>query len=169
MYTNADKKHVQAGPLPQLSGELQGAVPSGVPNSAMLSMLEGAQGGGLPDLEQRMRERLALDHQIPSAEREADRLAASVSGARTPDEVKAQLGEKMGADFSNVRFHTDAGAVGMADNIGARAYTSPARTSTSAREASTPLWRPTSWSTPPSRGWWRAPCPPSPPPPAGCR
>ncbi|WP_294511550.1 DUF4157 domain-containing protein [uncultured Intestinimonas sp.] len=124
MYTNADKKHVQAGPLPQLSGELQGAVPSGVPNSAMLSMLEGAQGGGLPDLEQRMRERLALDHQIPSAEREADRLAASVSGARTPDEVKAQLGEKMGADFSNVRFHTDAGAVGMADNIGARAYTS---------------------------------------------
>lgn len=124
MYTNADKKHVQAGSMPHLPEGLQDAVPSGIPNSAMLSMLEGTQGGGLPDLEQRMRERLALDNQIPDAEREAARLASSVSGARTPEEVKTQLGEKMGADFSNVRFHTDAGAVGMADNIGARAYTS---------------------------------------------
>ena len=123
MYTHAEKKQIPANSGSR-SGDVMSAVSSGVPNSAVLSMLGGGQGGGLPDLEQRMRERLALDNQIPDAEREADRLAASVSGARTPDEVKSQLGEKMGADFSGVRFHTDAGAVGMADNIGARAYTS---------------------------------------------
>ena len=65
-----------------------------------------------------------LDNQISSAEQEADRIASSVSSARTPDEVKRQLGEKMGADFSGVTFHTDASAVNTADVMGARAYTS---------------------------------------------
>ena len=65
-----------------------------------------------------------LDNQIPTAEAEADRIAASVSGARTPEEVKSQLGEKMGADFSNVTFHTDSAALKQADAMGARAYTS---------------------------------------------
>ena len=137
MYTNAVKKRVQVDSAPQ-STQIPsvGIIPGGIPNSAMLSMLDNSAlaGGGASDLGQQMRERLALDRQIPSAEREADRLAASVSGARTPEEVKAQLGEKMGADFSAVRFHTDA------------------RTSTSARAASTRLWPPTSWSTLPSRG-----------------
>ena len=64
-----------------------------------------------------------LDNQIPTAEAEADRIAASVSGARTPEEVKTQLGEKMGADFSNVTFHTDSAALKQADAMGARAYT----------------------------------------------
>ena len=94
----------------------------GIPNSA----ISGLDGGGyaLPDLEQRMQQRLAAERQIPSAEREADNIAASVSGARTPEEVKAQLGEKMGADFSSVRFHTDSNAVNTAEGMGARAYTS---------------------------------------------
>ena len=126
MYTNAGKKRVQVDSAPQ-STQIPsvGIIPGGIPHSAMLSMLDNSAlaGGGASDLGQQMRERLALDRQIPSAEREADRLAASVSGAHTPEEVKAQLGEKMGADFSAVRFHTDASAVGMAEHIGARAYT----------------------------------------------
>ena len=64
-----------------------------------------------------------LDNQIPTAEAEADRIAASVSGARTPEEVKTRLGEKMGADFSHVTFHTDSSALKQADTMGARAYT----------------------------------------------
>lgn len=125
MYTNAEKKHLQTKPTYEPSRAFTDAVPSGGPNSAMLSMLDSStlEGGSASDLDQQMRARLALDGQIPSAEREADRLASSVSGARTPEEVKSRLGEKMGADFSNVHFHTDASAVGKADDIGARAYT----------------------------------------------
>lgn len=63
-----------------------------------------------------------MQHQIPSAEREADRIAEGVRAA-TPEQVKAQLGEKMGADFSDVRFHTDAASAGQAGAIGARAFT----------------------------------------------
>ena len=62
------------------------------------------------------------EHQIPAAEQEADRIAQSVSGARTQEEVKEQLGEVMGADFSNVRFHTGANAVERAEGMGARAF-----------------------------------------------
>ena len=65
-----------------------------------------------------------LENQIPTAEAEADRIAASVTNARTPEEVKSQLGEKMGADFSHVTFRTDSTAKNTADTMGARAYTS---------------------------------------------
>lgn len=80
---------------------------------------------GRSDLEQQMQLRVQkqfLDHQIPQAEQEADRLSAGMEDARTPEEVKSRLGEKLGADFSNVRFHTGAGAVETADHMGARAY-----------------------------------------------
>ena len=75
-------------------------------------------------LDARMQARMQqfLDHQNPAAEQEADEIAASVSTARTPQEVKAQLGERMGADFSNVRFHTGSDAIQRAEGIGARAY-----------------------------------------------
>ncbi|MDD2420948.1 MAG: DUF4157 domain-containing protein, partial [Heliobacteriaceae bacterium] len=81
---------------------------------------------GSDDLGSQMRDRIQqqfLRHQIPGAEQEADNLAGSISGVRTPDDVKARLGERMGADFSGVRFHTGADAVGKAERIGARAYT----------------------------------------------
>ncbi|MDR2572039.1 MAG: DUF4157 domain-containing protein [Oscillospiraceae bacterium] len=61
--------------------------------------------------------------QIPAAEQEADRISGLVKGASGPEEVKSELGRELGADFSMVRFHTDAGAAQKADNIGARAYT----------------------------------------------
>lgn len=71
-----------------------------------------------------MRERVAaLQRQIPSAEREADRLSQGIT-ATTPEGVRQQMGEKLGADFSNVRMYTDQSAANKADRMGAKAYTS---------------------------------------------
>ena len=88
------------------------------------SLVSGQSSSDLDALMQAKYRQHFLDNQIPTAEAEADRIAASVSGARTPEEVKSQLGEKMGADFSNVTFHTDSAALKQADAMGARAYTS---------------------------------------------
>lgn len=86
------------------------------------SETDGGMGSQLGELMQaRMRQHF-LDHQNPAAEREADQLSAGLDSARTPEEVKSRLGERLGADFSGVRFHTDAGAVGTAEAMGARAY-----------------------------------------------
>src|SRR5699024_9715762 len=49
-------------------------------------------------------------------------LSAGLDNARTPEEVKSRLGERLGADFSGVRFHTGSGAVSSAEQMGARAY-----------------------------------------------
>lgn len=87
------------------------------------SLVSGQSNSDLDALMQAKYRQHFLDNQIPTAEAEADRIAASVSGARTPEEVKTQLGEKMGADFSNVTFHTDSAALKQADAMGARAYT----------------------------------------------
>ena len=75
------------------------------------------------DLEAQMQARIARfqSGQNPAAEQEADTIAEGITG-RTPAEVKAELGEKMGADFSDVRFHTGADALGRAESMGARAY-----------------------------------------------
>jgi len=87
------------------------------------SLVSGQSGSDLDALMQAKYRQHFLDNQIPTAEAEADRIAASVSGARTPEEVKTRLGEKMGADFSSVTFHTDSAALKQADAMGARAYT----------------------------------------------
>ena len=65
----------------------------------------------------------ALQRQIPSAEREADRLSQGIT-ATTPEGVRQQMGEKLGADFSNIRMYTDQSAANKADRMGAKAYTS---------------------------------------------
>ena len=63
--------------------------------------------------------------QIPQAEHEADRLSSGVTSG-SPDAVKAEMGRKMGADFSDVRFHTDADSAAKADAMGAQAFASGA-------------------------------------------
>lgn len=87
------------------------------------SLVSGQSSSDLDAMMQAKFQQHFLDNQIPTAEAEADSIAASVSDARTPEEVKTQLGEKMGADFSNVTFHTDSAALKQADAMGARAYT----------------------------------------------
>jgi len=96
------------------------------PGNQMLLRRLGLPQEGSPELEQVIMGRLRDmygGNQIPAAEREADRIASSVSGARTPDDVKSALGEKLGADFSGVEFHVDAEASERAGNLGAKAYT----------------------------------------------
>lgn len=93
------------------------------PNSALAAAYE-TDYMGLPNLESSILSRLPgkPQPQIPTAENEADRLSAGVA-AGGPEKVKQELGSRLGADFSEVRFHTDAGAAAYADEIGARAYT----------------------------------------------
>ena len=104
----------------------QAAAPAAQGRQAAPGLGVDAQAFGMGSrLEELMQERMRqhfLDHQIPEAEREADRLASAAQGARTPEEVKTRMGERLGADFSGVRFHTDSGAFHTAEDIGARAY-----------------------------------------------
>jgi len=100
----------------------------GIPNSLLLDMLGERNEPPGTYLGEAMRQRYenALHYQrnqIPAAEKEADEIASSVYDAKTPDEVKDMLGNAIGADFSEVRFHTDASAAQKAGSIGARAYT----------------------------------------------
>lgn len=104
----------------------QAAAPASQGQQAAPGLGADAQSFGMGSrLEELMQERMRqhfLDNQIPEAEREADQLASAAQGARTPEEVKARMGEQLGADFSGVRFHTDSGAFRTAEDMGARAY-----------------------------------------------
>ena len=91
-------------------------------NQSSLSLDGGGMGSRLDELMQEKMRQHFLDNQIPEAEREADRLASAAQGARTPEEVKARMGQRLGADFSGVRFHADSGALRTAEDMGARAY-----------------------------------------------
>ena len=104
----------------------QAAAPASQGRQAAPGLGADAQAAGMGSrlvelMQERMRQHF-LDHQIPEAEREADRLASAAQGARTPEEVKTRMGERLGADFSGVRFHTDSGAFRTAEDMGARAY-----------------------------------------------
>jgi|GEM_PF-3111074 len=97
-----------------------------MPSAAMSAVsAAGAAGPMQAKKPEQKRERITEkpQAQIPQAENEADRLSASVN-AGSPDEVKAEMGRKMGADFSGVNFHMDDHAAAKADSMGARAYTS---------------------------------------------
>lgn len=92
-----------------------------IPNSAWI----GGSGAHMPELDAQMQQKIArfAGNQQEHAESEADRLSAGIGSVRTPDAVKAAMGQKLGADFSDVRFHADASAANLADGIGANAYT----------------------------------------------
>ena len=103
-------------------------LPSGVSNSALLSLYGTSDSAGGQALGERILARQpnaqpCPQAQIPQAEQEADRLSAPVS-AGSPEAVKAEMGRRMEADFSDVRFHTGEDAAARADAMGARAFTS---------------------------------------------
>lgn len=109
MQTKVERRQIQSSRetrdmVSQSGTTLQGSIP----NSVMLSMM------GIQEHAQA---------QIPEAESEADRLSGSVTEG-SPEMVKAAMGRRMGADFSNIRFHTDSSAATKANAMGARAYTS---------------------------------------------
>ena len=57
-----------------------------------------------------------------AAEDEADRLSAGVNTGSLSG-VKSEMGSRLGADFSGVRFHSDAASRARGDAMGARAWT----------------------------------------------
>jgi hypothetical protein len=126
-----EKKQKTAAAAEKVRGTAQpAAANAGLSNSALTAMLlpgEERTGFLRPELVERFNAplvRSAEQNQIPAAEDEADRLSAGVTAGSTPESVKAAMGERLGADFSGVSFHTDAGAADRADAMGARAYTS---------------------------------------------
>lgn len=132
MRTNVERKKIQ--PTRDTPSAVSRADMMGrgtIPNSFMASLAgEASSGYATPDFERRMMARMdsvqeRSQAQIPQAESEADRLSVAVN-AGTPESVKAVMGQRMGADFSGVRFHTGAAAAAKADAMGARAYTSGA-------------------------------------------
>ncbi len=95
-----------------------------IPNQALSRPSDGSARADLGDIMKQRIQQQFLDHQIPAAEQEADHLAAGAAGVQTMAQVKTQMGEKMGADFSPVQFHTGPAAAAVAKQMGARAYTS---------------------------------------------
>ena len=57
----------------------------------------------------------------PGAEQEADRLSSGVT-SRTPESVMKEMGGRLGADFSSVRFHSDSSSLRKGRAMGARAW-----------------------------------------------
>ena len=58
--------------------------------------------------------------QQPEAEAEADRLSEGVTST-SPATLRREMGERLGADFSRVQFHTDADSIQRSQEIGAQA------------------------------------------------
>ena len=56
------------------------------------------------------------------AEAEADKLSAGVASS-SPDMVRREMGDRLGADFSGVRFHNDSASISRSRSMGARAWT----------------------------------------------
>ena len=55
------------------------------------------------------------------AESEANRLSKGLTST-TPDEVMREMGSRLGADFSNVQFHSDSLSMNRSQAMGARAW-----------------------------------------------
>ncbi len=60
--------------------------------------------------------------QQPDAEAEADRLSGGVTSS-SPAMLRREMGERLGADFSQVHFHSDPGSIQRSMALGARAWT----------------------------------------------
>ena len=60
--------------------------------------------------------------QDQSAEDEANNLSRNLRSA-TPDAVRSEMGSRLGADFSSVRFHNDPSSRRQSEAMGANAYT----------------------------------------------
>ncbi len=100
------------------------------PNSALTSLLSANTNGDEPKRRSTGLEEALLARQpgrarpqAPAHESEADGLSAGVR-AKAPDALKQEMGGRLGADFSGVRFHTDGTAKEHAAAMGARAFTS---------------------------------------------
>ena len=100
---------------------------SGLPNSLVMRIME-----------------------LPDAEAEANDLSAGVR-SQTPAGLRKEMGNRLGSDFSGVRFHSDSASVQRSARLGARAWGHRAGISISAKAVFLRQWPLMSWSTPSSR------------------
>ncbi len=86
----------------------------------------------IPSLPLREKQSSVVRNQLPNsvvarimeddaAEQEAERLSGNVSSS-TPDELRDEMGSRLGADFSSVRFHDDSASAIKSRSMGARAW-----------------------------------------------
>ena len=78
----------------------------------------GARSAAEPQLPNSLVMRIMED---PAAEQEADRLSSGLT-SRTPGSVMKEMGGRLGADFSSVRFHSDSSSLSKGRAMGARAW-----------------------------------------------
>ncbi|TXS74440.1 DUF4157 domain-containing protein [Streptomyces sp. sk2.1] len=105
-------------PLPGLS-VLQGSMG----NEAVVQMLRRAGHAGARE-EQRHDDGHERAAGHPQVQRSAVHDVLRRSGRPLDEATRADMGERLGADFSDVRVHDDAAARASAAEVGARAYTS---------------------------------------------
>lgn len=99
-----------------------GGSTAGLPNSLMSQMIEEDFGRKFSSEAVIRREMSGPIRQIPDAEAEADRLSAGVRGS-SPGDIRREMGRRLGADFSGVRFHSGSGSEARGSQMGARAWT----------------------------------------------
>lgn len=121
MYTNAQRQKIQTRsktPPAKRAGEVSSLV---VPNSAMESTMGVSDQGGyaIPDLGQRMQERVGRLHTDMAAEQEATDVGRQFMHSQ---DVIGDMSSAFGQDLSSVRIHTDTGAARRAAERGVDAF-----------------------------------------------
>ena len=122
---NSEKSAEQSQEKKELKDgrEVQGGSPEfAMPNSLMIGMFAGG-GENTNSTPTVFREFSLPNSQYLTAEDEADRLSAGVHGTN-PDTVRREMGQRLNADFSGIRFHSDLFSESRAERMGARAWTS---------------------------------------------
>ncbi len=94
-----------------------------LPNSVVSRMmaLPGPEGGP-GDLSEVPNSVVSRIMELPKAEAEADRLSEGVTSG-TPSSVRREMGGRLGADFSGVRFHSGPSSARQSEAMGAQAWT----------------------------------------------
>ena len=94
-----------------------------LPNSVVSRLMEipgtGSGSGRLPAVPNSVVSRIM---ELPEAEAEADRLSQGVTSG-TPDMVRREMGGRLGADLSGVRFHSGPSSARQSETLGAQAWT----------------------------------------------
>ncbi len=113
-----EEKNKQHDEKRNTSGEKQT-----LPNSVVSRMmaLPGAEGGP-GDLSEVPNSVVSRIMELPKAEAEADRLSEGVTSG-TPSSVRREMGGRLGADFSGVRFHSGPSSARQSEAMGAQAWT----------------------------------------------
>lgn len=124
--TGAEKNRVSSRPPGPDSAELRGllGLQAAVGNAAVVQMLRRAGLPWAPPGEHRHGADCEHLTEQPAVQRSAVHDVLRTSGRPLDGATRRDMEARLGADFSDVRIHTDAAAKASAAEVGARAYTS---------------------------------------------